>query len=770
MAGTTTKPGGDVHILGIRHHGPGSARAVRAALAEIKPDAVLIEGPPEGDTLTGLVGALEPPVALLAYRPDDPATSAFWPISAFSPEWQALRYASENDVPARFCDLPASVTMAEQSSTGSENSDEPGEPDGSDPAASEARRRARLDPLAVLAEAAGYDDAERWWDDVVEQRGDGEPSPFPAITEAMTAVRAELAPELDEREARREAHMRQTMRAALKKGHERLAVVCGAWHAPALSDLKAHPASADTAVLRGLPKVKTTATWVPWTHGRLASASGYGAGVSAPGWYHHLFTAADRPIHRWLTEAARILRDQEDQPVSSAHVIEAVRLAETLSTLRGRPLAGLSEVAEATSAVLCEGAEARARLVHSRMLVGERLGQVPADTPMVPLQRDLSDTQRALKFKPEALNKQITLDLRKERQRARSVLLHRLRLIGIDWGTPTHDETCSRGTFRESWVVQWLPGLDVDVIVASRWGTTVVGAATAKAHDVAATAELPALTDLTERCLLADLTDALPTVLAAVGQRAAADRDVTQLMGALPPLARSSRYGDVRGTDGESLHTVADELLRRVCAGLAPAVVNLDDDAATTMVGLVDAVHTAATLLGADSERRWLDALDALAPQEKAPGLVAGRIHRILLDSGRLDSATVRRRLGLTVARAGDPEHAAAWLEGFLSGSGLILVHDHDLLALIDGWLTELSGDAFTAVLPLLRRTFGAFAAPERRTIGEAVSRPRDAGDSGHQRESPALNTERAAPAMATVTALIAGAPADTTTPDRGNP
>ena len=32
-------------------------------------------------------------------------------------------------------------------------------------------------------------------------------------------------------------------------------------------------------------------TWVPWTHGRLASWQGYGAGVSSPGWYHHLFTA-----------------------------------------------------------------------------------------------------------------------------------------------------------------------------------------------------------------------------------------------------------------------------------------------------------------------------------------------------------------------------------------------------------------------------------------------------------------------------------------------
>src|SRR5204862_5408851 len=140
--------------------------------------------------------------------------------------------------------------------------------------------------------------------------------------------------------ARREAHMRKVLRAALKEGHDRVAVVCGAWHVPALADLP--PAAADDRVLRGLPRVKVSATWVPWTHGRLASWTGYGAGVTSPGWYHHLFTSPADPIERWLTQAARLLR-AEDLPVSSAHVIEAVRLADTLATLRDRPLPGLDE-------------------------------------------------------------------------------------------------------------------------------------------------------------------------------------------------------------------------------------------------------------------------------------------------------------------------------------------------------------------------------------------------------------------------------------------
>ena len=60
-----------VEVYGIRHHGPGSARALRGALEEYKPDAVLIEGPPEADPLVDLAGdaGMVPPVALLAYSP-----------------------------------------------------------------------------------------------------------------------------------------------------------------------------------------------------------------------------------------------------------------------------------------------------------------------------------------------------------------------------------------------------------------------------------------------------------------------------------------------------------------------------------------------------------------------------------------------------------------------------------------------------------------------------------------------------------------------------
>lgn len=397
---------GRLHVLGARHHGPGSARSVGAELERIRPELVLVEGPPEADALVALVGDLAPPVSLLAYVPDQPSRAAFWPLAAFSPEWVALRYAAQHGVEVRFCDLPAAHTLAGHGPAepavpqqpGRAEPDAEGGGDGAGAAGAPWPGRAVADPLAVLAEAASYDAPERWWEDAVEGRAAVPPSasagsgssgaassPFPAIAEAMAAVRAEsgarptaaAAP----REARREAHMRRVLREAMRSVDGPVAVVCGAWHVPALLE---HPrASEDTALLRGLPKTKIAATWIPWTHGRLASASGYGAGVRSSGRYHHLFTAPDRPVERWLAEAGRRLREM-DQPASSAHVIEAVRLTETLATLRGRPAAGLEEVADAAESVLYEGARPRAHLLHREMALGERMGAVSEHTPQMP--------------------------------------------------------------------------------------------------------------------------------------------------------------------------------------------------------------------------------------------------------------------------------------------------------------------------------------------------------------------------------------------------
>jgi hypothetical protein len=763
---------GEVTVFGIRHHGPGSARSLLRALDELRPDAILLEGPPDAEPVLPLAASPEmrPPVALLLYARDDPRRAVYYPFAEFSPEWQALRCGLAQGIPVRFMDLPQSHQLLPEALAGTSASPDPSDP--SDPSDStDASEQAapdvevRRDPLGWLAEAAGYSDGERWWDHMVESRRDGTDL-FAAILEAMTALRAEVPPRLDPEEARREAlreaWMRQTIRAARREGFARIAVVCGAWHAPVLAEMP--PAAEDVALLKGLPKVPVEATWTPWTYGRLAYESGYGAGIESPGWYEHLWHHPERPAPHWLTRVARLLRD-EDLDASSAHVIEAVRLAETLAAVRDRPLPGLPELSEATQSVFCFGSDLPLALIRERLIVGERLGEVPAETPSVPLQQDLQREQKRLRLPVEASFRDLDLDLRKPNDLERSHLLHRLALLDVPWGIP-QQAGGGKGTFHENWRVQWQPEFVVRLIEAAPWGNTVLDAATARARDTAQkAADLPSLTRLLDQALLADLADAVPSIMQRLESEAAVATDVGHLMDALPPLANVLRYGNVRRTDSSAVAHVVDGLVARICIGLPNAAVALDDEAAEAMYGRLLETNAAVVLLSEPEQlASWRGVLARLLDQRGVHGLLAGRCCRLLLEARAIDAGETARRLGLALSTAEEPPQAAAWVEGLLRGCGLVLVHDESLWGVLDGWLADLKPETFTQLLPLLRRTFATFPAPERRSLGERA-RTGAAHPSGPSTAAAEFDEARAQQVLLVLARLLGAAlPNDSTT------
>lgn len=774
-----------VDVFGVRHHGPGSARSLVEDLERVKPDCVLIEGPPDADALIPLAAAdgMKPPVALLIYDPDAPRDAAFYPFAVFSPEWQAIRYALGAGVPVRFIDLAVGTQLAmgralrarleaeanaaeadvdaREADADAADATAAGETDvdgdGDALAAPDDLRLedVRSDPLGELALAAGEPDGERWWDRLVESRRSAA-DVFEAIREAMTAVRTEL-PDEDPTTMLREAAMRREIRAAEKAGHERIAVVCGAWHVPALIDRP--PAVADDRLLKTLPRpLKTAAAWIPWTYSRLAVGSGYGAGVVSPGWYEHLWSGREPLAVSWMARVARVFR-AEDLDISSAHLIEATRLADTLAAIRGRAIPSLEELNEAVRSVAAFGSDVPLAVVRDRLVVGRVMGRVPDDAPIAPLAADLAREQRRLRLKPEEGKKPLDLDLRGETDLARSHLLHRLRLLGIPWGTGQMLGGGATGTFHELWSLTWKPEFVVELVAGSRYGTTIREAAGAKAiEEAAATDRLDELTGIAEAVLLSDLRDAIEAVVARIGVVAAVAADVPSLMAALPPLARVSRYGNVRGTDATAVRVVVDGLVARIAVGLGAACASLDDAAAAELLPLLEATDAAIALMDdPDHRTAWHGAVGAVAEQAGVHGLIAGRACRILVDAHVLDADEARLRLGRALSRGTEPAVAAAWIDGFLRGSGLVLVHDDALFGLVDDWVAGLAPEAFEAILPLVRRTMSTFSPPERRAIGERAK-----GASGGQRAGAAVATgafdpERGAsvlPILATILGL----------------
>ena len=698
-----------IEVLGVRHHGPGSARSVLEALAEIDPDVVVIEGAPELDALveTAADPDLVPPVAALVYAVDAPRRASFYPLATFSPEWVALRWARERDVPVQFADLPATHALTDT------DTDDPGGP--------------HRDVIATLARAAGYDDPERWWEDAVEHRAGSSVATFDVIREAMAELRAHDPRTDDLENQRREAAMRRVLRTVLKGGAERVAFVCGAFHAPAVHPDAWPPASHDTKLLSGLSRTKVATTWVPWTADRLSFASGYGAGVTSPGWYQHLFVSwqnDEEVVASWLTRTARALR-AEGMDAAPATVVEAVRMADALAAVRGRPSVGLSELVDATQTVLCEGSTLPLALIDQRLIIGEELGRVPTTVPLTPLAQDLARHQRSLRLKPTPTLTTITLDLRKEAQLDRSVLLHRLRLLGIEWGTEA-DAGRSRGTFKEAWDLCWEPEYAVALIEAGLYGTTIAAAATAKVAELVERApDLAALGGLVSECLTADLPAALATVVDTLAERTARQHDTLALLATIEPLARTRRYGDVRGADTSRVAAVLDTVATRASVSLRAACSALDDDAALAMRAALDSAQRGIALVDeADLTTVWRAALQAVAADDRIHGTLAGRTNRLLLDTGDLEAAETSRRLARRLSSGADPVAAASWLDGFLEGDALLLLHDRELLRIIDEWVSTVAEDTFEDLLPLLRRTFSQFEKPARRQIGNRLRQP----------------------------------------------
>ena len=727
-----------IHYYGIRHHGPGSARHLLAALDALQPDRILLEGPPEADALLPLVAdaAMQPPVALLAYRPDAPQRAVYYPFAAWSPEWQAMQYALAHHIPLTFCDLPLAHSLADDHD---EDDDTP---------------TAARHPFDDLADIAGYRDGEEWWEATVEQRGDGEDL-FAAVTEAIAALRDALPAATSAGDLKREAWMRKTIRAAAKDS-ERLAVICGAWHIPALQSAVA--VKDDNALLKGLAKTKVDSTWIPWTNSRLTRQSGYGAGIRAPNWYAHLWRHPDDDGVRWLGRAAQHLRAKH-YDISAAHLIETLRLARTTAALREQTRVALADYTDALASIIGMGDSAIIDRIRHAWLIGDAIGSVPADTPQLPLIADIDKQRKQLRLPQTAESREIILDLRKPLDLARSQYIHRLNLLdGGLWATPL--ARGGKGTYKEAWRLEYQPEQHIRLTEKAVYGNTLESAATAYiAGTLPQEQSLAALAARLEQVLPAELPDLVAALAAAIAALSVDNRDLADTLAALPHLAETLRYGSVRQMNTEALARLLDTLLARLAAGGVQGCMNIDNDSAQTLCRLARSTAAAlAALNDADADRYWHDFIHAQITAAHIHPLLAGNAWRDHFDRQQTDAATIADELHRQLSRGGNYAEAAQWLEGFLYQSGTVLLVHDTLWHIINDWLRALPEDRFIELLPLLRRTFTAFEAGERRQLGDKARM--QAGQAGGSRAAAAatdsaINETAAQAAMQTVARLL---------------
>jgi hypothetical protein len=215
------------------------------------------------------------------------------------------------------------------------------------------------------------------------------------------------------------------------------------------------------------------------------------------------------------------------------------------------------------------------------------------------------------------------------------------------------------------------------------------------------------------------------------------------------------RYGNVRQTDTSMIAAVVNGMVARICVGLPALCTAINDDAAQQVFqGIISVQHALSVLASPEQCSLWCEALTIIGHGNGYHGLPTGRACRILLDAGIMEADAVSVLMSRALSPSVDPAHAAAWLEGFLHGSGMLLITDDRLWGMVDEWVSALPSDLFLTLLPLIRRTFATFPLGERRLLGDRISRGISSGVSSTSRQT-AFDAARAEQVLPVLAALL---------------
>ncbi|NBU36038.1 MAG: hypothetical protein EBS35_05625 [Bacteroidetes bacterium] len=699
----------EIQYLGIRHHGPGSARRMLRFLENWKPDCILIEAPSESTHLFSSVNNpnLVPPVAMLLYEPLHLKNSLILPFAHFSPEWIAISFANKAGVPLIPFDLPASMMLPLSKEIES------------------VRDVYVKDPLSQVAQHAGYSDSERWWEHTFEQVVEDE-EVFRGLSELMVEVREQLQRSESKETLLREAWMRQIIRTEVTKNYQRIAIVCGAWHIPALLNWHKMAAKQDKLLLKDLLKVKIAGTWIPWSYDRLARQSGYGAGILAPAWYEILFDQQREAPTTWLVQMAKLFR-KEGIDISPAHLQAILSLSVHLSFLKDKPDAGLDELLIAIEAVLHLPKEVLLSKIQSKWIIGEKVGQVPVDIPQTPLQTDLLQQIKSARLKNEfqstqSIRKQ--LDLRVNANRMASLLLHQLNILEIPWGIQEAVSDQVKGSFHENWRLKWKPVYMIELIDKGAWGNTIAEAAENKMKIIIDNAQdTISLVNYLEKCILAGLEILVDQLSVKMRSMAVDAPDISQFLQSLPILVRILRYPSHRVVSPDKIYQWLNTLIPYICSGLPSAAYQISDEPAQILEQQISDAHAAIYLIdGNEFIEQWENALHITFQLEGVNMRINGLVMRILMERDKLDLDFILARMTLILSKGNEPLQVAFWLEGFFKRGVYLLQYQEEMFDSLDLWISQIKEDHFPEVLPLLRRTFSLFNAGAKQEIWEKVT------------------------------------------------
>ena len=702
--------------FGIRHFSPAGAYFLRQFLDEVKPSLVLIEGPADFDFLIDDIVSknLVPPFAVMAYTKEAPIDTILYPFAEYSPEYQAILWARENNTECHFFDLESDIIL------GLEKRDDE---------TKEEEIISETNPKKSIET-----DMEGFWERTLEQ------------SEDMHAYRAGSAlfgesirkdTNSDDksfiRDTVRESFMKRKIKEYIENGFdtEKIVVITGAFHTSAVESLEGAMSDKE---YKALVRRESNVTLMPYSYYRLSKRTGYGAGNAAPAYYELLwqgFLNGDITYHerKYLSSLAKYMREHGGI-VSSAQVIEATRLARELAIIRGGSVPTLEDLKDASITCMGGGSFGEMAMGFAETDIGKKIGSVPQDAMQTSIQSDFASKLKQLKLEKykELVATPLQLDLRenlrvKSKESAfldlnRSFFLYRLVVLGIDFAKIKKSNQ-DNATWAENWILQWTPEAEIQIVESVLKGDTIADAVAfvlgEKLSEATKISDIAEVIEAAFNCGLPKIVEGAKRSLDEMANGTIAMCDIADTVS---KLSNMISFGDIRKLDREPLVPI----VKRLCIRASLMLVGesaCDDIAAATLADDIQKIHSVFMMQDFLDESFWFDKLIELSNRDDLNTKISGLATAILLDAGKIDELTLRMEVSRRLSMGMPAELGANWFAGLSMRNHYALIGRLTLWESLSEYLDTLDEEEFRRSVVFLRRAFVEYSAKEKDMIAE---------------------------------------------------
>lgn len=510
-----------VCFVPIRHHSPACALALRALLNEVRPAAVLIEGPDDLNHLLPLLQdpKTQAPVAWMCQSrmlrgkdqdseesaeddaqplaPAEETRTSFFPFCDYSPEWLAAREGAALGAQIALIDLP----WSDKAWARTDEQDD--DADGDARLARSLMHERHFEHSRYLTRMAGRlgcADHHELWERMFELRSPDHLQSdwrgfFSDVFTWCAMARLDYEPEVLEAELSlpRERHMAAQIRAWRKKLSGPIVVVTGGFHTLELvQNWQQDEPRKKPAPIHQTGKTSNEAWLIRYSFEKLDALNGYSAGMPSPGYHQSVWErmqAGDATPHEtvaldYLATLARQMREAEHGDAASTALVQAAAVqARRLAQLRGNVGPGRQDLLDAIRSCYIKGAIDEGTIgFHAdvrRFLAGTRLGDIPPSAGSPPLIEDARRLAKAAGVRlDDGTQRSVKLDLyRKPRHCERSRFFHAMAYLetGLaSWTTGPDFLSGSRlNLLFEEWRAAWSPLVEARLIELSTDGASI---------------------------------------------------------------------------------------------------------------------------------------------------------------------------------------------------------------------------------------------------------------------------------------------------------